>query len=144
MPKVRDPRPFIYAGFDFFMAVAYVVLVTWLSPTRHLAGQVLLWGMVVTVVLMGAATLTRNRWGWRVAAGACGLLLLLELVLLGLILASAAFLAGVYGAFGRGAATMALLAALLTIQGVALLPAFQLKFLMTRAGRKSYGLAPLR
>lgn len=141
--SARDPRPLFYAGFDFLMAIAYAIVVIWIAPTRHVLGNVLLWGMVVTVTAMGAGTLWRSRWGWRLAAGACGLLLLLEVALLALIVSSAAFLAGVYGAFGRGAALMALMAALLTIQGVALLPALQLKFLMTRAGRRRYGRAPL-
>jgi hypothetical protein len=49
----------------------------------------------------------------------------------------------VYGAFGRGAAMMVLLAVLLSIQLIALLPALQLKYLLSRAGRRHHGLEPL-
>jgi hypothetical protein len=66
--------------------------------------------------------------------------LLLEVVLLITIVMSAAYLAGVYGAFGEGAALMTLLAGFVTIQLIAILPAFQLKFLMTRAGKRCFGL----
>jgi hypothetical protein len=136
----RDIRPYAYAAVDFGLAVAYAVLFTAISPTRHAGGRALLWAIVITIAVMGAATLWRSRWGWRIAAGACGLLLALQVALLALLVSSAAFLAGVYGAFGRGAAVLTLVVAALTIQLVGLLPALQLKFLMTRAGRRSYGL----
>jgi hypothetical protein len=54
------------------------------------------------------------------------------------LLASAAFLAGVYGAFGKAAASGALIAVALVIEVVALLPIVQVKYLMSRAGRRVY------
>jgi hypothetical protein len=53
------------------------------------------------------------------------------------IIVSAAFLAGVYGALGMMAAVFALLAAALMIEAVVLVPLFQLKFLMTRGGKRA-------
>jgi hypothetical protein len=56
------------------------------------------------------------------------------------ILISAAFLAGVYGAFGKAASTFAVVSVALIVEVVALLPIVQIKFLMTRAGRRAYGM----
>ncbi len=138
-----DPRLYIYAGFDFAFAAVYVFLANAVAPTRHGSGKLLLWTIIGSVALMGLGMLIRGRWGWRAAAAASGLLLLLEVVVLVALLMSAAFLAGVYGAFGRGASMMTMLAAVLTIQVIALLPALQLKYLCTRAGRRAFGLEPL-
>jgi hypothetical protein len=63
-------------------------------------------------------------------------------VLLVRIAISAAFLAGVYGAFGQAAATFALVMVALVIELVALLPIVQVKYLMTRAGRRAFGVPP--
>lgn len=134
----REVRPYIYAGFDFAAAAVYSVVLLVLAPTRHPLHATLLWSAVAAVALAGAGMLWRNRWGWRIAAAGCALLLLLAIVLLVLILLSASFLAGVYGSMGQGAAMMALLAGALVIELIALLPAFQLKFLLTRAGQRHY------
>jgi hypothetical protein len=122
------------------MAAVYAALLTQ-APTRHVEHAVLLWGAVAAVLVAGAGMLWRSRWGWRAAVAGCAILLLLAVVLLVLILLSASFLAGVYGSMGRGAASTALLVGALVLELVGLLPAFQLKFLFTRAGRRHYRLA---
>jgi hypothetical protein len=134
----REIRPRIYAAFDFAMAAVYALLLVQ-APTRHAGQAALLWTLVGAVVLAGAGMLWRSKWGWRAAVTGCALLLAVAVVVLVLILLSASFLAGVYGAMGRGAATVALLAGALVIEVCGLLPAFQLKFLFTRAGRRHYG-----
>lgn len=134
-----DPRVFIYAGFDFAMAVVYAIVFTRYLPAYRAGPALLCWLLVAAVAAMGVGMLLRGRWGWRLAVGACGTLLALEVVILVLMLTAAAFLSGVYGSFGRGGAGMAVLVALLTIEIIALLPALQLKFLMTRSGRRAFG-----
>lgn len=140
--RAKEIRPYIYAGFNALMLVVYFVLLVKVAPSRHGTTQAIAYLMMLSVVAMGAAMFVRNRWGWRVAVTACGTLLLLAVVVLVLILMSAGFLAGVYGAFGKAASMFALLAAALVIELVALLPALQLKFLMTRAGRRWFGQEP--
>jgi hypothetical protein len=141
-PARRERRPYIYAGFDFAFAACYAFLVGQV-PTRHALHGALLWSTVVSVVLAGAGMVVRNRWGWRVAVAGCGALLLVGVALLVLVLVSAAFLSGVYGSMGRGAALMAILAGALIVELCGVLPALQLKFLMTRAGRRWFGREPL-
>jgi len=46
----------------------------------------------------------------------------------------------VYGGFGKAAATFSLVMVALVIELVALLPIVQVKYLMTRAGRRVYGM----
>jgi len=141
-PRRRDRRPYIYAGFDFAFAALYAFLLAQM-PTRHGLHGALLWCTVGAVVLAGVGMVLRNRWGWRAAVAGCGALLLVTLGLLVLLLVSASFLSGVYGSMGQGAAMIAFLAGALIIELCGLLPAFQLKFLMTRAGRRWFGQGPL-
>ena len=138
----RERRPYIYAGFDFAFAAFYAFLLAQV-PTRHGLHGALLWSTVAAVVVAGAGMMVRNRWGWRAAVAGCGALLLVACVLLVLVLLSASFLSGVYGSMGQGAAVMAVLAGALIVELCGLLPAFQLKFLMTRAGRRWFRQEPL-
>jgi hypothetical protein len=147
----RDLRPFIYGGLDLLFAAVYLFSVTELSPNRHGWAQALLLCLPVGAVAMAAGTLTgalvknpsvaRIAWIGAVAGGA--LMLVVTVVLLALLLASAAFLSGVYGAIGKGAASGVLAAAALIVEVAGILPAFQLKYLMTRGGRRAFGLTPL-
>lgn len=139
----RDVRPFVYAGFDFAFAILYVIVFTAVIPNRHAWAQLLMYGFPLMAAAMGVAMLVRGTWGWRIAAGACAAMLVLTVAVLALVLVSAAFLSGVYGAFGKAASMMALVAAALIVELIALLPAFQLKYLMTRAGRRVFGREPL-
>ena len=66
-----------------------------------------------------------------------GTLVALAILLIVRLVVSAAFLAGVYGAFGQSAAGGSLIGAALVIEIVGLLPLFQLKYLRTAAGRRA-------
>lgn len=136
-PPRREVRPYIYAGLDFAMAVLYALMLSQV-PTENALHAALLWSMVGAVALAGAGMLVRNRLGWWAAAAGCALLIAVAILLLVLIVMSASFLAGVYGSMGQGAAMISLAAGALIIELVGLLPAFQLKFLRTRAGRRHF------
>jgi len=139
----REVRPYIYAGLCFALGLVYFVLFTWVLPNRHVWVSMLLYSFVVAVFAMGGAMLIRGRKSWFVAVAAGGYMLLAWVVTLVLILMTASFLAGVYGAFGKAASMFALMTAVLSFQLVALLPMLQVKFLMTRAGRRWFNLEPL-
>ena len=133
----------IYAVLDLVMASLYAVVLFGLIPSRHGWVQALSALLVVAAGAMAASMLVRRPWSWWAGVAACTAQLLLAVAFLVLTLLSAAFLAGVYGSFGQAAAALSLLAAALVIELIALLPAFQLKFLMTRAGRRCFGRPPV-
>jgi hypothetical protein len=137
----RDVRRWIYGALDLLFAAIYAGVFVFLIPNRLPLAAVHLWSLPVLALAMAAGTLAGGRTGWRVAAVAAALLLVDVVWLLVRIVVSAAFLSGVYGGFGKAAATFSLLAAALVIEAVALLPLFQLKFLMTRAGRRALGVS---
>jgi len=138
-----DARRWIYAGLDLAFAVAYVIAIAKVIPNRLPSAQIHLWTLPIAMAAMGIGTLLGRRRGWYVALGGGTLLLLSTFLIIVRILISAAFLAGVYGAFGQAAATFSLLAVAIIIEVVVLLPIVQVKFLMSRAGRRAYG-APAR
>jgi hypothetical protein len=83
----------------------------------------------------------RTLWGWRLGL-ISGLLGLASgvLVITGLIL-SWAYLRGIYGAVGHGAALLSLLVAAVVFEVLGLLPAMQLRALLRREVRRDFGAA---
>ena len=121
------------------IGVAFAVVIATVIPNRLPSAAFHLWTLPACTVVMGAGTLVGGRYGWWTAIAGGSALLLSVIVLIARILVSAAFLAGVYGAFGKAASTFAMVAVALLVEVVALLPIIQIKFLMTRAGRRAYG-----
>lgn len=143
----RDLRPFIYLALDQIFVVIYVYVMAAVIPNRHASAFVHLWALPVLLQLM-AIGLVLGRLGgerakkagwWMGVIGGSGLLLVTVLLIIR-VLVSAAFLSGVYGAFGKAAAMSALIGIALIVELVALLPLFQVKWLMTRAGRRSHAM----
>jgi hypothetical protein len=135
-----DVRRWIYGGLDVLFAAVYAFVVMAVIPNRLPSAAIHLWTLPLFTFAMGAGTLLGGRRGWWIAIVSGSALLLSVIVMLVRILVSAAFLAGVYGAFGKAAATFAMVAVALIVEVVALLPIVQVKFLMTRAGRRAYGM----
>lgn len=133
-----DKRPWIYGTLDGVFLLFYLAMVTTIVPSRQWSGALLQWFLVASVGVAGIGSFVRRPSGWKLAVVGCVLLLLCELVLLLLLLVSASYLAGVYGSFGQAASALALVVAALSIELIALLPAFQLKYLLSRAGRRAY------
>lgn len=138
-----DIRPWLYAACDLVMAVLYAYVLMVLIPSRHDGMRALSVLIVLAPVIMAGSMFVRRPFAWWSAAVSAGLLLCVTLVLLVLILLSAAFLAGVYGALGRAASSFALIGAALVVEFMGILPALQLKYLMTRAGRRWFGKGPI-
>jgi hypothetical protein len=135
----RDPRRWIYGGLDVAFAAVYAFALWKIIPNRLPSASLHLWTFPLATLVMGAGTLLGGRRGWWIAVVAGSAVLLSTVVLIIRIVVSAAFLAGVYGAFGKAAATFALVMIALVVELVALLPIVQVKYLMTRAGRRTYG-----
>jgi hypothetical protein len=141
-PPTQDRRRRIYGLWNLCFVIFYLFLALSLIPARDFMGASLQWLLVLAMALAGVGMCLPTRRGWWLSVTGCALLLVLELVLLVLLLVSASYLAGVYGSFGRASSALALVAAALSIELVALLPALQLKYLLTRAGRRAFGVAP--
>lgn len=138
-PPRPDPRRWIYGGLALGFAVIQAVALVTVIANRLPAAAIHLWSLPVLTAIMGAGTLAGGKHGWWIAVFAGGGVLLSTALVIVRILISAAFLAGVYGAFGKAAATFSLTSVALIVQVVALLPMFQVKWLMSRAGRRAYG-----
>lgn len=139
LPPRPDVRRWIYGGLDLLFGLAYAFVIWKVIPNRLPSAAFHLWTLPACMLAMSAGTLLGGRYGWWIAIVAGSALLLSIIVLIVRILVSAAFLAGVYGAFGQAASTFAIVAVALIVEVVALLPIVQIKFLMARAGRRAYG-----
>src|SRR3569623_2171977 len=140
---MRDLRPTIYGALDQIFAVVYAIAVWRVIPNRLASASLHLWTLPVRAQVMALGTLSAwvpaaRRHGWRVAIVSGSLMLVMTVLLIIRVLGSAAFLAGTYGAFGKAAASTAMLGVAVVIEVVALLPIFQIKYLMTRAGRRAF------
>jgi hypothetical protein len=141
--RKRDLRCWIYGGLDLLFAAVFAFAIAKVVPNRLLSGSIHMWLIPIATLVGGVGMLLGKKLGWQLALGGGSAVLLLTILLIARMLISAAFLAGVYGAFGKGAATFAIVAVALVIELVALLPIVQVKFLMSRAGRRAFGVAPL-
>ena len=143
MPAARDIRPYIYLGLDVAFAIAYAVILVAVIPPRIASTAIQLWTLPAFTLVMAAGTASifarrlRTR-GRQIAIAGASLVLASTILLIVRVLASAAFLAGVYGAFGKAAASFALVVVALVVELVALLPIVQVKYLLSRAGRRAY------
>lgn len=139
----QDPRRWIYVAFDLVFTVGYLWAFSTMLYNRFGWARAIFYILPVCTLIMAIGTASARRWGWwATVAGATGMLLWTVGFML-LLLWTASFLAGVYGAFGQMAANMVRLSSMFVIQFVAMLAALQLKWTMTRAGRAAFGLPPL-
>src|SRR5262245_32049124 len=137
----RDPRRWIYGGLDLAFAVTYGILLLFVIPNRLPLATLHLWTLPAFTAAMGAGMLVGGRIGWWIAVAGGSAVLLSTFGLIVRILISAAFLSGVYGAFGKGAVVFAIVLVALVVELVGLLPIIQVKYLMSRTGRRTYGMS---
>lgn len=137
-----EPRRWIYAGLDAAFAALYAVAIWKVIPNRLPSATIHLWTFPAAALAMALGMALGRPRGWWIAVVAGSAALASLALLIVRIAISAAFLAGVYGSFGKAAATFALVLVALMIELVALLPIVQIKFLMTRAGRRAFGMPP--
>ena len=138
-----DPRRWIYVGLDLAFALGYLIAFALLVPNRHAWAMQLLYILPAATVVMAVGTAVARPWSWWLVVAGGAAMLVWTIVVLVVLLYTASYLSGVYGAFGKAASTGILGAMAMLIEFVALLPVFQLKWAMTRAGRRRFGLAPL-
>jgi len=119
------------------LALSVALLVPWKTPWVNIA--VLAYAALQAAAAVGLRRV--NRWGWRLGlvSGVVGLAS--GVMVVAGLLVSWAYLRGVYGAFGYGAAVVSLLLAAVAFQLLGLLPALQLRALLRREVRRDLGRA---
>lgn len=138
-----DPRAWIYIAADIIFTIGYVWAFTELLHNRFGWARGILYILPLCTWLMAVGTLLSGRLGWiSLVLGGTGMLVW-AVAFIVLLLVTASYLSGVYGAFGKAAASGAILSTAFVVQFAATLPALQLKWAMTRGGRRAFGLSPL-
>ena len=140
-PQRPDPRRKIYAVLDLVFAAAQAFLIWMVIPNRLPSASFHLWTLPLFTFALGVAMVIPQQRAWLAAVLAGSAVLLSTILLIVRIVVSAAFLSGVYGAFGKAAAMTAVMSMALIVEFVALLPIVQVKYLMTRAGRRAFGVS---
>lgn len=120
----------LYGALDLAFAALYAWFGFSFTPGRSTAFNVALALVCALLAAAGAGLLAGARWARPVALAACGVLLTFAAVVVVLLVASSAYLRGIYGPLGQGMAVMSLLVAALVVEAFALLPLFQLRFLL--------------
>lgn len=139
----RDPRRWIYVGADVVFTLGYLWAFSELLHNRFGWARGILYILPACTVIMAIGTAVRGKWGWlATVVGGTGMILW-AIAFIIVLLVTASYLSGVYGAFGKAAASGAILSTAFVVQFAATLPALQMKWAMTRGGRRAFGLAPL-
>ena len=138
-----DPRRWIYVALDLAFVLGYVLVFRHLMPNRHGWATALLYLLPAATALMALGTGVARPWSWWLAIVGGAAMLAWAIAAMFVVLYFASYLAGVYGAFGQAASVVSLVAVALVVQLVAMLPVLQLKWCLTRGGRRAFGLAPL-
>jgi hypothetical protein len=120
----------LYGALDLAFAALYAWFGFVFTPGRSTAFNLALALVCALLAAAGAGLLVGARWGRTLALAACALLLAFAAVVIIGLVASSAYLRGVYGPLGQGMAVMSLLVAALVVEAFALLPLFQLRFLL--------------
>lgn len=137
-----DVRPLVYGVLDVVLFALYAYFFAAVIPSSSGWVTAVQVAIAAAALVAGVGTLSRRPIGWRAAVAGCTTLLALAALLLLLTVMSGAFLAGVYGAYGRASVVLTVLVCALVVELVALVPAFQLKYLRTRAGRAAFSTSP--
>jgi hypothetical protein len=133
MPPIKT-----YAAWDLGHAALYAAAAL-LSPAPAGGPRavVLVFAALLTATAVGL--LLRARWGRLLGLGTSVALLVCAFVSIALLVASAAYLRGIFGGFGEGAALVCLVAVALLVEVMVLLPAFQVRFLLRDDVRRHFG-----
>jgi hypothetical protein len=135
----RDIRRWIYLQLDALFALVYAYVLAEVIPNRLPLASFHMWTIPLFTVGMGIGMARARPIGWWIALVSGSAMLLSVFLLIVRIVISAAFLSGVYGAFGKGAVVFAFVLVALVVEVVGLLPIIQVKYLMSRAGRRTFG-----
>ena len=123
----------LYGTLNLVFAALYAWVGFGIPPGRSHAFNFALGLVCVMLAVAGVGLLLRTRWARPVAIVASALLLVFAAATVTLLVMSSAYLRGIYGTLGQGMAAICLAVAALVLELFALLPLFQLRFLLGRA-----------
>ena len=132
MPPVRT-----YAAVDLGHAALYAGA-AWLSPTPAWGPRVVVLALSALLAATAVGLLLRARWARALGLATSVALLVAAFVAIALLVASAAYLRGIFGAFGDAAALGSIVAVALVVEFMVLLPAFQVRFLLRDDVRRHF------
>ena len=132
MPPIRT-----YAAVDLGHAALYAAAAI-LSPAPGPGPRVVVLALAALLAATAVGLLLRARWGRLLGLGTSVALLACGLVSVALLVASAAYLRGIFGGFGEGAAFLCVVAIALVVEFMILLPAFQVRFLLRDDVRRHF------
>jgi len=121
-----------YGLLDLLFALLWAWIGFVVAPSRAMAFSVALAVLCALHVVAGIGLILETKWSRRAGILAAATGIVFASIVLVLLVASAAYLDGVYGALGKGMAVLGLVAAALVVEVFALLPLFQLRFLLGR------------
>jgi len=120
----------VHGALDLAFAALYGWLGFAVAPSRSLPFRVALAAVIALLAGAGVGLLAERRFGRALALVAHGALLALAATAIAGLVASAAYLRGIYGPLGQGTALVALAVAALLVELCGLLPIAQLRFLL--------------
>ena len=121
-----------YGVLDLLFAAAYAWLGFRFLPGRSTVINLSLALVIALLTVGGIGMLLGARWGRLLGIVSAAVLLAFSAVMILGMVASSAYLRGVYGPLGKGMAALCLVIAAVFVEGFALLPLFQLRFLLSR------------
>ena len=127
-----------YAAVDLGFAALYAVCAL-VAPVPAWGPRLVVLGFAGLLTVTAIGLLLRARWGRLLGLGTCVALLVCAFASVALLVVSAAYLRGIFGGFGEGAALLCLVAAALVVELMVLLPAFQVRFLLRDDVRRLFG-----
>jgi hypothetical protein len=122
----------LYGALDLAFAALYAWVGFVFTPGRSTPFNLGLGLVCLLLSAGGVGLLAGAKWGRLVAIVASIVLLVFAAVVIVALVVSSAYLRGIYGALGQGMAAVCLAIAALLIEAFALLPLFQLRFLLGR------------
>ena len=126
----------IFGALDLAFGLVYLLSFIYVVPPYSDVLKVPVYGLSILLICAGFLMLFTQKLGFWVGVLAGGVLAIVCLTLVGLLVASAAYLYGLYGAFGKGATYVTLFVISLVVTWFGILPGFQLYGLLRRPVRE--------
>lgn len=118
---------------DLALAALYAFLILRVVPSRSMTFTVVALAASALLAAGGVGMIVQSRLGLVIAAIAASSMVAATFALILLLVASAAYLHGIYDGIGQAGAALAIIAALLAVEVVGLVPVLQLVHLWRRS-----------